>query len=147
MHSPKTQRAHNMRPNRKTLLPQFCQDQAECQSKQGQRWDGMGEDQSSASKQDASGCQLTHTVRQAVRSLGPLRCSCYQASTRGLSTSSSRWDLDWLRATSGKTRLGCGFALRCFQRLSLLDVAIQPWPRQANWLTSGPAISVLSYWR
>ena len=58
---------------------------------------GWGEDQSSASKQDASGCQLTHTVRQAVRSLGPLRCSCYQASTRGLSTSSSRWDLDWLR--------------------------------------------------
>ena len=33
--------------------------------------------------------------RQAVRSLGPLRCACYQACTRGLSTSSSGWDLDW----------------------------------------------------
>jgi hypothetical protein len=85
--------------------------------------------------------------RQAVRSLGPLRCSCYQASTRGLATSSSRWDLDWLHPTSGKSHLGGGFALRCFQRLSFLDVAIQLWPRQANWLTSGPAISVLSYWR
>ena len=84
---------------------------------------------------------------QAVRSLGPLRCACYQASTRGLSTSSSGWDLDCLLQGSGKTHLGCGFALRCFQRLSLLDVAIQLWPRQANWLTSGPAISVLSYWR
>src|SRR2546429_2122140 len=85
--------------------------------------------------------------RQAVRSLGPLRCACYQASTRGLSTSSSGWDLDCLLGGSGKTHLGCGFALRCFQRFSVLDVAIQLWPRQANWLTSGPAISVLSYWR
>src|SRR6266487_2802005 len=32
--------------------------------------------------------------RQAVRSLGPLRCACYQTCTRGLSTSSSGWDLD-----------------------------------------------------
>jgi hypothetical protein len=103
-----------------------------------------------ASKQGSQMLQVAETltwVRQAVRSLGPLRCSCYQASTRGLSTSSSRWDLDWLRKSSGKTPLGCGFALRCFQRFSLLDVAIQLWPRQANWLTSGPAISVLSYWR
>ena len=92
------------------------------------------------------GSTLTQ-VRQAVRSLGPLRCACYQTSTRGLSTSSSGWDLDCFSQNSGKTPLGCGFALRCFQRLSFLDVAIQLWPRQANWLTSGPAISVLSYWR
>ena len=111
----------------------------------GMGWVKIKAAQASKTLQGAS--SHTRLVRQAVRSLGPLRCSCYQASTRGLSTSSSRWDLDWLRATSGKTRLGCGFALRCFQRLSLLDVAIQPWPRQANWLTSGPAISVLSYWR
>jgi hypothetical protein len=37
MHSPKTQKAQIMRPNRKTLLPQFCQAQAESQFKQGQR--------------------------------------------------------------------------------------------------------------
>src|SRR5438874_4302640 len=86
--------------------------------------------------------------RQAVRSLGPLRCACYQAYTCGLSTSSSGWDLDCSgEQSSGKTGLGGGFALRCFQRLSVLDVAIQLWLRQANWRTSGPAISVLSYWR
>jgi hypothetical protein len=45
----------------------------------------------------------------------------------------------------GKTHLGSGFALRCFQRFSLLDVAIQLWGRPPNWLTSGLAISVLSY--
>ena len=52
-----------------------------------------------------------------------------------------------LQQSSGKIHLGGGFALRCCQRLSLPDVAIQLWPRQANWRTSGRAISVLSYWR
>src|SRR5579883_2463336 len=50
------------------------------------------------------------------------------------------------RKRTGESRyLGVGFALRCFQRFSLLDVAIQPWGRPPNWPTSGPAISVLSY--
>src|SRR5438034_745971 len=31
---------------------------------------------------------------QAVRSLGPLGCACYQACTCGLATSCSGWDLD-----------------------------------------------------
>src|SRR2546430_9102076 len=84
--------------------------------------------------------------RQAVRSLGPLGFTCYQASTCGLSTRSSSWDLDCL-TSSGKTRLGGGFALRCCQRLSLLDIAIQLWGGHPNWRTSGRAISVLSYWR
>ena len=86
-------------------------------------------------------------VRQAVRSLGPVGCACYQACTSGLSTRSSPWDLDSFRRTSGKTYLGGGFALRCFQRFSFLDVAIQRWGGHPNWLTSGRAISVLSYWR
>ncbi len=46
----------------------------------------------------------------------------------------------------GNTRLGGGFALRCIQRFSILDVAIHLWPGQAKWLTSGPAVLVLSYW-
>ncbi len=144
MHSPKTQKAQIMRPNRKTLLPQFCQDQAEGQTKQGQRrWCAVAcrEERRQASQ------PAPLAFRQAVRSLGPLRCDCYQPSTRGLATSCSGWDLDSCSRTSGKTHLGGGFALRCFQRLSVLDVAIQLWPRQANWRTSGPAISVLSYWR
>ena len=88
----------------------------------------------------------TRSQRQAVRSLGPLGFTCYQASTCGLSTRSSPWDLD-CRTDSGKTRLGGGFALRCCQRLSLLDIAIQLWGGHPNWRTSGRAISVLSYWR
>jgi hypothetical protein len=46
----------------------------------------------------------------------------------------------------GTTHLGSGFALRCVQRFSVLDVAIRRWPGPANRLTSGPAALVLSYW-
>jgi hypothetical protein len=44
------------------------------------------------------------------------------------------------------TDLGSGFALRCCQRFSVLDVATRRWPGQANRYTSGPAALVLSYW-
>src|SRR5436305_13115907 len=95
----------------------------------------------------ASRKRVKAVLRQAVRSLGPRSCACYQASTRGLSTRSSPWDLDALSQERGKTHLGGGFALRCFQRFSFLDVAFQPWGGHPNWRTSGRAISVLSYWR
>ena len=94
----------------------------------------------------AEACE-NQLLRQAVRSLGPRSCACYQASTRGLSTRSSPWDLNALSQERGKTHLGGGFALRCFQRFSFLDVAFQPWGGHPNWRTSGRAISVLSYWR
>ncbi len=109
-------------------------------------WPGQ---RAAASPGGRAACWLpcpTPVRSQAVRSLGPLRCACYQAYTRGLSTSWSGWDLDAVSRPRGKSPLGGGFALRCFQRLSLLDVATQRWPRQANWRTSGPASSVLSYW-
>jgi hypothetical protein len=83
---------------------------------------------------------------QAVRSLGPLGSIGYPMHACGLSTSYSGWDLG-LHKEGGKTHLGGGFALRCIQRLSLLDVAIQLWDGHPNWHTSGQAISVLSYWR
>src|ERR1051326_596631 len=89
----------------------------------------------------------TRLERQAVRSLGPVSCACYQTSTLGLSTRSSAWALDALSQERGKTHLGGGFALRCFQRFSFLDVALQPWGGHPNWHTSGRAISVLSSWR
>jgi len=38
-----------------------------------------------------------------------------------------------------------GFALRCFQRLSLPCVATQPCPWQDNWCTRGRSVPVLSY--
>jgi hypothetical protein len=48
--------------------------------------------------------------------------------------------------------LGCergylvaGFALRCFQRFALPDIATQPCQMPDNWYTSGPSSPVLSY--
>ena len=35
-------------------------------------------------------------------------------------------------SVKGRSHLGAGFALRCFQRFSFLDVATQLWPGQAN---------------
>ena len=45
----------------------------------------------------------------------------------------------------GRPHLGTGFPLRCFQRLSLPNVANQPCPWQDNWHTRGPSVPVLSY--
>jgi len=70
--------------------------------------------------------------KQVARSLGPLGCTCYQVCTCGLSTRWSTWDLSGLLGDRGKRDLGSGFALRCFQRFSFLDVATQLWRRPAN---------------
>ena len=45
-----------------------------------------------------------------------------------------------------KPHLGAGFPLRCFQRLSLPNVANQPCTWRYNWHTRGSSIPVLSYW-
>jgi len=45
----------------------------------------------------------------------------------------------------GRSNLGAGFALRCFQRLSAPDVATQRCPWRDNWHTRGLSLSVLSY--
>ena len=142
MHSPKNQKAHRMRLNRRTVLPQYCQGQAEQEGSRLTRWRCARQ-----SVTHRPHTPHTQTQAQAVRKIGPLSYTCYQASTCGLYPSWSGWILDALAKERGKSSLGGGFALRCFQRLSLLDVAIQLWPGQANWHTSGPAISVLSYWR
>jgi hypothetical protein len=73
----------------------------------------------------------------------PLSYTGHPASTCGLSNgSSARVLID----KSGNTRLGGGFALRCVQRFSVLHIAIQRWDGHPNWLTSGAAALVLSYW-
>jgi hypothetical protein len=46
---------------------------------------------------------------------------------------------------SGSVHLGGGFPLRCFQRLSLPDVATRRCPWRNNRYTSGRSIPVLSY--
>src|SRR3954471_9419309 len=45
----------------------------------------------------------------------------------------------------GRAHLEAGFALRCFQRLSVPRVANQRCPWQDNWYTRGAFIPVLSY--
>ena len=44
-----------------------------------------------------------------------------------------------------RSHLEARFPLRCFQRLSLPNVANQPCPWRDNWHTSGSSIPVLSY--
>ena len=48
--------------------------------------------------------------------------------------------------SGGRSHLGGGFALRCFQRLSVPYVANQPCPWQDNWHTRGTSNPVLSYY-
>ncbi len=43
-------------------------------------------------------------------------------------------------------RLGVGFTLRCFQRLSGPDMATQPCRERDNWYTRGPSFQILSYY-
>lgn len=45
----------------------------------------------------------------------------------------------------GRSHLGTGFALRCFQRLSFPQVASQRCPWRDNWYTRAASIPVLSY--
>ncbi len=81
-------------------------------------------------------------------SVGPLvpvgsRAPC-GASTSGLSTRSSGGGLS-PHGGAWKPHLGAGFPLRCFQRLSLPNVANQPCTWRYNWHTRGSSIPVLSY--
>src|SRR4030042_727469 len=46
----------------------------------------------------------------------------------------------------GIPHLGGGFPLRCFQRLSLPNIATQRCDWRHNWNTIGSSIPVLSYW-
>ena len=81
-----------------------------------------------------------------IKPLGPLvrlGFTCHHASTYRLSTCSSRTAL--LRLMSGSTHLGGGFPLRCFQRLSLPDVATRQCPWRNNRYTRGQSVPVLSY--
>jgi len=45
----------------------------------------------------------------------------------------------------GIPHLEASFPLRCFQRLSLPNVANQPCPWRDNWHTRGSSVPVLSY--
>lgn len=77
--------------------------------------------------------------------LVPVSSTACTASTSGLSTTCSSWRVQRLKALRNPY-LGAGFPLRCFQRLSLPNVANQPYPWRDNWHTRGSSTQVLSYY-
>ena len=85
-------------------------------------------------------------IRVEAKPLGllvPVSCTCYHASTSGLST---RWSSRGpYSIKDGKSHLEAGFPLRCFQRLSLPNVANQQCSWWNNWHTRGSSVPVLSY--
>ena len=80
---------------------------------------------------------------QALDLLVWVSWTCYHAYTPHLSTWWSSRSLTNLRY--GKSHLRVGFTLRCFQRLSLPDIATQLCHWRDNWCTRGLSIPVLSY--
>jgi hypothetical protein len=98
---------------------------------------------------DANTAQQTTTVHEvSFKPLGllvPVNSTRYRASMSGLSTQWSAGGLNPPRKVGGRTHLKEGFPLRCFQRLSLPNVANQPCPWRDNWHTRGSSVPVLSY--
>ena len=80
------------------------------------------------------------------RPLVPVSSTARAASTSGLSTRCSTWGLTPPRGVVRNPYLGAGFPLRCFQRLSLPNVANQPCRWRDNWHTRGSSTQVLSYY-
>ena len=81
----------------------------------------------------------------AFRPLVPVGSTPRGASTSGLSTTCSAWGLQQLEAARN-AYLGAGFPLRCFQRLSLPNVANRPCHWRDNRHTRGSSTQVLSYY-
>ena len=81
-----------------------------------------------------------------VRPLVPVGSTPRRASTSGLSNTCSACGLQTLRRAPRNPNLGAGFPLRCFQRLSLPNVANRPCRWRDNRHTRGPSTQVLSYY-
>src|SRR5436309_7304046 len=80
---------------------------------------------------------------QVLGLLVPVSCTRYRASTSGLST---RWSSRGpYSIKDGRSHLEASFPLRCFQRLSLPNVANQQCSWRNNWHTRGSSVPVLSY--
>ena len=86
---------------------------------------------------------LPNISGEALDRFVSVRSTYHYASTPDRSTLSSSRGLTPL--LDGIRYLEGGFALRCFQRLSLPDLATQRCSWQNNWDTSGRFIPVLSY--
>ena len=80
---------------------------------------------------------------QALDRLVPLSSKSCLSYTCGLSTRWSLWGLT--RLPGGRSYLGVGFVLRCFQRLSHPNIATRRCFWRNNRYTSGSSNPVLSY--
>ena len=80
---------------------------------------------------------------QVLGRLVPVNSAHRCASISGLSTSSSLRGLTSFQ--NGRSHLGVGFVLRCFQRLSLPCLATRLYHWRDNRCTRGRSIPVLSY--
>src|SRR6185295_7745892 len=81
---------------------------------------------------------------QVLGLLVPVSCMRYRTSTSGLST---RWSSRGpYSIKDGRSHLEASFPLRCFQRLSLPNVANQQCSWRNNWHTRGSSVPVLSYY-
>ena len=80
-----------------------------------------------------------------VRPLVPVGSTPHRASTSGLSNTCSACGLQAPKVPRNPN-LGAGFPLRCFQRLSLPNVANRPCRWRDNRHTRGPSTQVLSYY-
>ena len=95
----------------------------------------------------AGGFLACHGGVGCLRPLVPVGSTPHGASTSGLSTTCSLWGLTHPRKGGARNPyLGAGFPLRCFQRLSLPNVANQPCRWRDNWHTRGSSTQVLSYY-
>ena len=83
------------------------------------------------------------SLGQALDLLVSVSSMDHSTYTPDLSTRSSLWSLTSLR--NGRSHLRVRFALRCFQRLSVPDIATQLCLWRDNWFTSGLSNPVLSY--
>ena len=81
----------------------------------------------------------------ASRPLVPVGSTPHGASTSGLSNTCSTCGLQRFK-TVRNPNLGAGFPLRCFQRLSLPNVANRPCRWRDNRHTRGSSTQVLSYY-
>ncbi len=86
---------------------------------------------------------IPHNLGQALDLLVSVSSMYHYTYTPDLSTRSSFCGLTPSR--NGKSHLKVRFALRCFQRLSIPDLATQLCLWRDNWFTSGLSNPVLSY--
>ncbi len=101
----------------------------------GRHHDRRGSAQGTGKLEKNGSCRAISTARlERIAAIPP---AAYQRGRLPRPSGIAAWNV----------HLGAGFALRCFQRLSVPDIATRRCTWRHNRYTSGPSISVLSYWR